>query len=71
MPRKISPFTSSSSPNRFRFAAIDAGPTTSRLLPQVVGSGGGAAGRQALPAGLLWDPTLLGRLHAPLTRYRD
>ncbi len=27
--------------------------------------------RRQLPPGGLWDPTLLERLHAPVTRYRD
>ncbi len=27
--------------------------------------------RPVQPLGRLWDPTLLERLHAPVTRYRD
>jgi|GEM_PF-4035185 len=27
--------------------------------------------RSRLPLGRLWDPTLLERLHAPITRHRD
>ena len=61
MPRKILPAAPSASDMRHPVPFLTRYPRRFSV----------AGVRTRLPAGRLWDPTLLERLSAPLTRYRD
>ncbi|MBL9216071.1 MAG: hypothetical protein JNG83_11390 [Opitutaceae bacterium] len=55
----------------FSSRARTAAGLTRRTFGRLTQSFSGPAPRGAYSSHSLWDPTLLDRLHAPLTRYRD
>lgn len=72
MTRKISTFAVPRSAPRFvGVAASGAVSAVSRLVRAGSAFGAAATGRVTSPSYRLWDPTLLDRLHVPLTRHHE
>ena len=70
MPRKIS--NRAPSPRKLNPFSVNFGRPTMRSAQYLTRSLALASPRFAFrPLGSLWDPHLLDRLQAPLTRYRD
>lgn len=71
MTRKISNFALTRSTDHFAAADSDAASSTARFPRGGFASSAITTGRNAVAPYRLWDPTLLDRLHVPLTRHHE